>query len=1164
MSTDLYQGIIQQISDLLEPLQRAAEVPEVAGALLSYLGVPGTFDTTPVTTAIASVVDLKSAVENLATQESPSFDSVLTVLQKSASVFDALRALDAAGGPTAALAGLGRDLADVLVCQWLLQSFPVIHHIATLLTLIQPESEQNFAQVQNPDGTVVRYAYRIERPRLDRIATLLRDPVGTLRAAYATPLLTGADADAMADALFPKVVALLRELGISCRYGINPGDESLLADSAPLMSHALIIYLNDPLQDLSLEAGVVVSLSSADRGDLGLVLNPFGSLQDTRFAGPFTIDIDLTAGIGAVAVGRHGLTLVSDSGVTQVTGSVSATLPVSSDGPGFIIGSPTGTRVEVGGAQLKAQMSLAEDRQTLALSADVTHSTVVIASGDNDSFIAELLPADGLRTDFSLGLTWSNETGLTLRGSAGMDATLPIGLSVAGVLLSSIHVGLHVDDTVETEISASLSAGIGPITAALDRVGIEGVLSFPQGGGNLGSANLDIHLKPPSGVGLSVDARGVLTGGGFLFHDANQQIYAGVLQLSLHEEITLTAFGLISTRMPDGSRGYSLIIFITAEGFQPIPLGLGFTLLGIGGMVAVNRTFSEDALRQGMKNDTLATLLFPPNPTANPGALIQSLATAFPAKQSSYLLGVLVKIGWFTPTLVLLDLALIFEFGARERLLALGRVSAQLPSADNDLIRINLDAVGVVDFDADTIAIDAVLVDSRLAHRFPITGGAALRAGWSSGPGSAFVLAVGGLNPRFTPPAGFPSLQRLAIALSSGNNPRLTCEAYFALTANTAQFGAHASLYAAAAGFSFEGDVGFDVLLLQIAPPRFIADFTASVALKRGSTSLFSVEFDGTLQGVQPLALSGKAHFKILFFHFSVHFNATLVSGDPPPGPPAVDIKAQLIQALSTSTSWSTQRSTDQPHGVVLRGLPPSGDANAPLVLDPFGQLVVKQQVAPLNTARDIDTYGGAPVTGDRRFSLGATLGGTPLSGQAVQEDFAPAQYFVMSDDQKLSAPSFESMDAGYVFGSSTTKFDPAQVIAAPVGYDTVVIGAPPSQTAAPQTAAVTAATPAVIAADSVPPPYTMTSSQLQAFSPSGAAGRAPLRRVGRARFRNSAVIPTAQVKPPQWAIVPRGNGAPASLDPSVRTWSEYQAALNTLNRAGANWQLVPLHEVPA
>ena len=76
---------------------------------------------------------------------------------------------------------------------------------------------------------------------------------------------------------------------------------------------------------------------------------------------------------------------------------------------------------------------------------------------------------------------------------------------------------------------------------------------------------------------------------------------------------------------------------------------------------------------------------------------------------------------------------------------------------------------------------------------------------------------MGGLNPHFAPPAGLPRLDRLTIHLASGDNPRIVCEAYFAITSNTVQFGARALLHASAHGFSIDGDVGFDVLV-QLLP----------------------------------------------------------------------------------------------------------------------------------------------------------------------------------------------------------------------------------------------------------------------------------------------------------------------------------------------------------
>ena len=134
-----------------------------------------------------------------------------------------------------------------------------------------------------------------------------------------------------------------------------------------------------------------------------------------------------------------------------------------------------------------------------------------------------------------------------------------------------------------------------------------------------------------------------MSGGGFLFHDKVQEVYAGVMQLSLKERITVKAFGLIATKMPDGSKGFSLIVFITAEDFQPIPIGMGATLQGIGGMIAINRTFNEEAMRAGLRNKTLATLLFPQDPIRNAPEIIRNLITTFPAEEGCYLIGVLMK-----------------------------------------------------------------------------------------------------------------------------------------------------------------------------------------------------------------------------------------------------------------------------------------------------------------------------------------------------------------------------------------------------------------------------------------------------------------------------------------------------------------------------------------
>jgi hypothetical protein len=165
-----------------------------------------------------------------------------------------------------------------------------------------------------------------------------------------------------------------------------------------------------------------------------------------------------------------------------------------------------------------------------------------------------------------------------------------------------------------------------------------------------------------------------------------------------------------------------------------------------------------------------------------------------------------------------------------------------------------------------------------------------------------------------------------------------------------------------------------------------------------------------------------------------------------------------------------------------------------------------------------------------------------------VLAPFAPAQFFAMSDDEKLAAQSFESMEAGRAFGDPQATFEAAQLIPAPLEYTVVAITldgpAPPP-----------AATPP-------PPSYAVSAEALPVFARSGAAARAPARRVGRARFRNESVAGAARLAAPDWAIAPIGEGAAASADPRLRTFSEFQAAVSALNRGGARWQVVPTHEV--
>jgi hypothetical protein len=737
-----------------------------------------------------------------------------------------------------------------------------------------------------------------------------------------------------------------------------------------------------------------------------------------------------------------------------------------------------------------------------------------------DNFIAKILPKDGLSLNFDIGVGAASDRGAFYDGQVrsagtgggarpttppapgvqppplpplppteyagpGFGLRIPIGKSLGPLTIHDLQLRVGYEDdgddrTYILDAASSISTKIGPVMARVDRLGLRFGLRFTKDEkGERQYDDIDIGGLLPNGVALAIDAKGIASGGGFLYHDKVQQLYAGVMQLSLRERLTVKAFGLISTRMPDGSKGFSMIVFITVEDFQPIPIGMACTLRGIGGMIAIHRTFDEDAMRAALKNKTLGTLLFPKDPIRNAPEIIRNLVTCFPAQEGSYIVGVLMKLGWFSPTLVYLDIAVMIEFGRRLRVIVLGMISALLPTRENDLVRLNMDAMGVLDLNKGSVAIDAVLLDSRLAHKFVLTGSMALRANLF-GRGGGFVMSVGGLNPRFAPPMGLPKLDRITIALASGNNPRLTCEAYFAITSNTIQFGARAQLYAAAYGFSVEGDVGFDVLV-QLLPFHLIADFKASVQLKRGSRNLFKLSVEGSLEGPRPLRISGKASFEIFWCDFTIRFDKTLISGEKPPLPPAVDVLAELLRALTAPDSWSTQLPPNRQHGVTLRKVTSPGV----LVLDPLGNLVVKQQLVPLNTSRDLDTFGGAPVAGARRFNVQARIEGVTQDVNPIQDSFAPAQFFSMTDDEKLASPSFQDMDAGVVFGSDAVVIDEGASLFAPLEFETIIIDEEGRRT------------------QEIEDRYILIADRLFEQLRFGAVATSAVRRAGSAKFRN-------------------------------------------------------------
>src|SRR6185295_10365113 len=304
------------------------------------------------------------------------------------------------------------------------------------------------------------------------------------------------------------------------------------------------------------------------------------------------------------------------------------------------------------------------------------------------------------------------------------------------------------------ELSAGLKFSLGPLVAVVERMGATGAFKLPAAAdGNSGPVQFELGFKPPEGVGLSIDA-GAVRGGGYLFFNFDQQEYAGVMQLNLLDMVSITAIALITTRMPDGADGFSLLVIITVEFTPGIQLGMGFSLVGLGGLIGLNRTMLLEPLMLGVRNGTIASIMFPQGDIiANAPRLISDLRAIFPPYRGKFLIGPMAKIAWGTPALVTVSLGIIIEIPGNIAIIGVLRLA--LPTPAEAVIILQVAFAGAIEFDKKRLFFFASLFESRILF-ITLDGGMGLLLGW--GDDAAFVFTIGGFHPRFTPPPlPFPS-----------------------------------------------------------------------------------------------------------------------------------------------------------------------------------------------------------------------------------------------------------------------------------------------------------------------------------------------------------------------------------------------------------------------
>jgi len=976
--------------------QLGYEIPQAAfGPALSALAAQAGALNTAVGTLSISTDGVSITAENF---------KVMNLLRSTVQAAGALHSqLQAAAGAVPNIGELPRRLLDFLVLDYLSARNGAAHDMMHVLGLIEYETKPAAGQA----ARLINW---------NRFSKLFQEPGGIFNDVYGWN--TNLD--------FPKLLARLERF-----MGANgfPGGIYLQSSAAMAALGAGIPRpeLRLPLLQKGLtpatyaQFGLTISPAVAQGGKkAGFALFPFmtgTSTFDFEVCDRGELKFESTADIRGVGfVVRPPF---DAQGLLNLTGNFHAALQVHEKKEKsqeiILIGSAGGSRLSLQGLGVNWYVDGTREKLDLGVEAEIEAVRLVVNGGEGDGFLQKVLSGVHVDAQAAVAFGMSLESGFTFKGGGKLALDIGTHLDAGPIHVTRLRLALAPSgDGFALESGVNLKFDLGPMKAVAENVGLRSNLRFTPG--NLGPANFDFGFMPPTGVGLTLDAGG-FKGGGYLRFDPAKGEYAGALELDFNGLFTVKAIAIINTKMPDGSPGFSLLVLITAE-FTPIQLGFGFTLNGVGGLFGLNRTIFVNALVEGIRTNAIASILFPQDVIANVTRIISDIKQFFPPQEDHFVVSPMGKLGWGTPTIITAELGLLLDL-PKPMLAIVGILRAVLPAEEAAILKLQVNFIGVLDFDRGYLFFRADLFDSRLLL-YTITGSMAFVVSW--GEEQLFALSVGGFHPDFhdipTIPAlpnGFRNMARIGLSLLSDDNPRLKVESYFAVTSNTVQFGAKVELYAAAAGFNVYGFLGYDVLF-QFDPFHFIAKLYGGVALRQDDDVIAGINVTAQLSGPTPWDARGTASLSILFFEISVDFHVTW--GDPPP---AVDQKTEdlldlLKRQLADTRNWHAELPPANHLHVSLRAIEPPTTGAVPLVIHPAGVLTFSERALPLGGYL-IEKLGTRKPLADNKFTLSdANAGGlaVPADYQGVREQFAISQFTELSDSEKLSRRSFEALPSGF------------------------------------------------------------------------------------------------------------------------------------------------------
>lgn len=608
----------------------------------------------------------------------------------------------------------------------------------------------------------------------------------------------------------------------------------------------------------------------------------------------------------------------------------------------------------------------------------------------------------------STSLLYDMQNGLKIDGGAKFHLDFDISkLEIGPVKFDKLSVDLgnlsgSFGDLGMT-LGSTFALDFSCLTMSFENLGISFDINFLKPDGSLGDYDFSGSFKFPDGIGISIETP-VVKGAGLISYDKSEGTLFSALSLEVLKKFTVGCIVDADLGVKDG-HCFSLVALISTSFSPGIPLGMGFSLNGVGGCLGLNRKYDADAVSGGVRSGVFGSVFFVDNVMNHLTEMKTAVKQFFPEKKKQFFLGVLCKI-CFEPV-VTCEFGLLIQAPDPTSIGIVGALKVRV--GDTNLIKINVYFFGEIDFDKG-LRFDASIVDSEIVG-LKLEGDMAFRLFWG-GPYKGFGLSIGGFHPAYKPEEGLkfaPNMRRLSLSLNY-DIVKIKLETYLAVTSNSFQIGAHLDLQVGWKKFGLIGYAGFDALFV-FKPFRFSFSLEVGVAVMVGSAKLFSVDLALSVEGPAKWRVKGKAYFTVLFIPVKCDFS--LAWGDSPKEERRATIavwKDVLLPELLRDNNWITSSAEQNNDGK-------EKDENAMLTLQPNDTFSFNQSAVPFDYPMDLCNDA---LPGDftsfrlKKVSIIADNEEFSLETSCLNNDFAPSLYKELSNEERLSNPSYESVTSGF------------------------------------------------------------------------------------------------------------------------------------------------------